>query len=157
MHGYFQESGERLLDPSEYTITGNVNLNKIGTYTLTVTPNGYKDLAREIIVSVTEPLKITGIEILDSYSFTLNQDYDPETFLNDIRIQVNFNLQDSIVITLSDPMVTYYYLNGPNPSTDVVTKEPKSVEVCVGIYFNNVYYEDDTEFSSTLYYEVVRN
>ena len=158
VYGRYAESGEKQLDESKYTIDDSkVNVDKVGTYQIKITSTENDKIYTYVTVNVSEPLKVTGISLQQSYVvFVQNQDYDPSGFLDDVGVTISFNLQPSISTTLgSGDYITYYYIIGSSPSTSDVTREPQEIQIGVGVKYGDKYYEDDNEFIVTIYIEVV--
>lgn len=158
VYGRYAESGEKKLDAGKYTIDDSkVNVDKVGTYQIKITSTENDKIYTYITVKVSEPLKVTGISLQQSYFvFVQNQDYDPAGFLDDVGVTISFNLQPSISTTLgSGDYITYYYIIGSSPSTSDVTREPQEIQIGVGVTYGDKYYEDDNEFIVTIYIEVV--
>ena len=152
--GHFLDEDDRVLEKDEYSIAGNYDCNKVGTYELTVeaTVNGITKTS-ELILKVSESLKPTGVQILESYTFTLNEEYDPESFLNSTYVEIYYNIKDSRVTTMADDEddgvlkeITYYTLVD-QISTDKLTEEgePGEAVVLVVVEVNGEEYEFEVE------------
>lgn len=158
VYGRYAESGEKQLDESKYTIDDSkVNVDKVGTYQIKFTSTENDKIYTYVTVNVSEPLKVTGVSLQQTYFvFIQNQDYDPTGFLDDVGVTIYFNLQPSISTTLgSGDYITYYYIIGSSPSTSDVTREPQEIQIGVGVKYSDKYYEDDNEFFVIIYIEVV--
>lgn len=95
-------------------VYSNVNVNEIGDYFIEFTYTyGSKEVSTYFYVYVTDTLKITRVEILDTLIFTVGSiDYD--TFLEDVRVMLYYNDGTSKQTTLSDKELIPFY-NVPKP------------------------------------------